>query len=616
MAPRVLCALLVTTTACAHGATRRTGPSAQFVTRSLAHPGASEAEQLAAWAEGDLHARVVRLDRLLDLFDQARFGGDAEARDVLWEALGGHDTGRGPEATREALARLLELALALDEAAVAGDDGALVADAIAMLSADLQGPASAEDLALRTLAWRDLARTGHPRIRDNAGLRLYDHVRQTLASASEADVAARADIAVQAMYAEQEDLAAALADAPPSVRAPWVGGKALAEELERRRVAIGDAPAWHELSAALTEADRELARTVISALPAAREPDLPALARPRGTGSADSLAPIVRAGAREVIVDAGRPQARRVELTGDSTALAQAIRDSLIQDGRGVILLAADPALPAPELRNLLRAIRRAQIDRLELALREPHDDRAIGTVVTTLGLWVVDGGRETAGAAALAGARIRAHVGGRGVELAVDGTRHLPARTGPELDAALESLARAYPRETVAAITIGDDVRLEQIADAIAGLRRAGGGRITEVGWLPDDARIQGAPDAALARRIDARVALARSRGATTIEQPFPLAGDDQKRLVTFADALPWCVPELETQVAPSAVIGVEADLADGRVTAVRVLPISGVKPARLEALRACMQDEAYGLRLREHQDRLTITIRARPSR
>ncbi len=611
MAPSALCALLLATTACAHGATRRGGSApAQFVARSAANPGAAEAKQLAAWAKGDLHARVVRLDRLLDLFDQARFGPDADARDVFWEALGGHETGRGPDATRDALARLLELALALDGAGVAAADQAIVADAIAMLSADLQGPVSAEDLALRTLAWRSLAESGHPRIRDNAGLRLYDHVRQTLVAASEVEGSARADVAVQALYARQEDLDFALVEAPPAVRAPWIGPQVLIEELHHRRAAIGTAAPWRELSLQLAVADRELARVIAASLPAARDPTLSALARPRGTGSPESLAPILRTESASAVVDHGRPQARRVDISSDSTQLARAIRDALIQDGRGVVLLAVDPATPAPELHHLLRAIRRAQVDRLEFALREPHDDRAIGTVITAIGLWVIDVGHDTAGAGAFTRARIRVHVGGRGAELSVDGARYLEPVAGDALARGLETLGHAYPRETVVAVTIDDDVRVEQIVDALAAIRHAAAGRFAEVGWLSDDARVQGAADSAASRRVEARARLRVNADATTIDQPFPLAGADQQRLATFAGLVPWCLPELESALPPGTVVKVVVELALGRVTSVQALPLPGVKAARVEALRACVQDEAYGLRLREHQDKMTVTI------
>src|SRR5690606_24776971 len=103
-----------------------------------------EIETLAALATGDPQARAVRLDRLLDLFDAARFGQDEDARETLWGGLGGHATGVGEQASREATERLLQEALALEDAArSAADDptGAFAADAIMLLSADLQPPA-------------------------------------------------------------------------------------------------------------------------------------------------------------------------------------------------------------------------------------------------------------------------------------------------------------------------------------------------------------------------------------------------------------------------------------------------------------------------------------------
>ena len=105
-------------------------------------------DTLRGLADGDLRDREVRLDRLLDLFDAARFGQDEDARETLWGALGGDASGVGERATREATERLLQETIALEDGARRAADDAVAsfcADAIMLLSTDLQPPGSAED---------------------------------------------------------------------------------------------------------------------------------------------------------------------------------------------------------------------------------------------------------------------------------------------------------------------------------------------------------------------------------------------------------------------------------------------------------------------------------------
>ncbi|MGB1277142.1 MAG: hypothetical protein ACPG77_15465, partial [Nannocystaceae bacterium] len=65
--------------------------------------------------------RVYRLDRLLDLFDAARFSSDRDMREHLWIGLGGGATQSGEGATRTAILRMLDEALALEDAPGLGE---------------------------------------------------------------------------------------------------------------------------------------------------------------------------------------------------------------------------------------------------------------------------------------------------------------------------------------------------------------------------------------------------------------------------------------------------------------------------------------------------------------
>jgi len=603
--------LLLALGGCAHGAKVGSRTPAAFIETSPVGATDDEVDRLGALATGDTRARAVRLERLLDLFDAARLADDADARDVLWAALGGHTSGRGEEATREALGRLLAEATALDDLGVADDDArSFVNDAIALLTTDLQPPSDADGLAIRTLAYRSLATGGHPRIRDNARWRLYDHVRGTLVGALARPPEGRIEVAIQAQYAARESVEAELADTGVHERPRWEGAAGLVALLETQRAALAEDPAWAAAVAARSGNDDELAAAVLAGLPAARTAPWTAPIRPRGTGQPESLAPIVHVSAGRVDVDAGRPQARALPLADDDIApVGDAVRDALAQDGRGALLLVADANLPAPQLHRALRAVRRGNAARVEIAVLEPHS--AGGTVATALPLVVVREGAAGTTAAAITTSRIHVHIGGRGLEIALDGA-WLPGVAGGagEVEARLGAVAKAYPRERAVRITLGPDVLYEQIVDALVALTGGTQPRFAVAGWLPDDARPAGAALPALDRLLADRVAWA-SIGTIAIDQPFPLATDDQKRLRAFADAVPRCLPELGTRPAKARALAIPITLEDGRLQPIAAPVIPGVAALRIAAMTRCLQDEGYALRLREHRDRISITLR-----
>ncbi len=612
-APSLALLVLVASGACAHGqgAGRRSG-SAAFIDAPASTIAPDEVDRLAALGKGDGDARAVRLDRLLDLVDAARFGGSGEAREAMWDALGGHVTDRGPEATREALTRLLQEALAIEERKDLDDDTrAFVRDAIALVTTDLETPGSADDLSVRTLAYRTLAEQGHARVRDNAQWRLYDHVRGTLAGAVAAAPSARADIAVQVLYAERESVAAELGDAPVHERPPWIGANALVSALDRHGKALAGLPTWERVVSERAADDAELRRTVLATLPAARDGAWTLALRPKGTGVAESFAPVLRVAGGQADVDAGRPQHRSIALADDVEPLADALRASLAADGRGVVLLAADPEIDAAGLRRVLRSLRRAHAARVEIGLREPHAKKDVGTVVTALPLEIVHGRGDGAGALAIANARVHAHVGSSGVVFTHDGrVLQTAVRGGPELATMVERVARAYPRERTLRVTIGDDASLATLMDLLAATVGGATPRWSAVGWVADEERPTAKATAAADASLQLRAELASSRTAVRIDQPFPLAGEDQKRLQLFAEQLWRCVPELELTVPASKTIELELVLEGGHTTKVTAKPLPKVPAAKLKALTACVEDEAFGLRLREHRDRMSIGV------
>ncbi len=620
-------ALAAVLTAACHGPSRSRGartPEPFVVAPAHAAAGA-EVDRLAALAAGDARARTVRLARLLDLFDAARMGDDADARDVLWAALGGHAQGRGPEATRDALAQLLELALALEDAPLDDDARAVVSDAIALLSTDLQPPADAEGLATRTLAYRAVAEQGHPQLQDNARWRLFDHVAGTLAAAIAAPLPRRIEIAVQVGYVEREDLAPELADDAPQHHPRWPGAAPLVAVLQHQREALLAQEQWATIWSGVLERraakDRALADSAMAALPASRAAAPWAAMRPAGTGQRESLGPIVRVSGGQLLVDDGRPGARRLALASDDvTEAADAVQAALVADGRGVLLFAPDRDTPPAQLRLALRALRRGAASRIELALGEPHDDG--GAVVVAVPLELVRPGDRGATATAIAAARIELELGPGGARAIVDGERvPTPARTPAELATLLALLTRALPRERTVRLSLLPELGYEALLDAAIALGGGARPRFAVIGWIGDDgsARGGGSGGATTSWRLQRRAQWA-GLSQVAIDQPFTLVGDDQARLAAFAQMLPRCLPELAqgeraprrpTPATPALPpVRVAITMESGRVTAIEPRPVPGVAAAGLAALQTCVQDEAWSLRLREHADRMAIEL------
>jgi hypothetical protein len=320
-------------------------------------------------------------------------------------------------------------------------------------------------------------------------------------------------------------------------------------------------------------------------------------------------------------VDAGRPYARTIALEAEATAereatvvqLAQALGNALAQDGRGTLLLVAEPRLPAPQLHAALRAVFRAHAERLELAVAEPRVDPDAGRVVMALPLHVTHSAGQRAGDRAWAQVRVHVHLDGRGPSAAIDG--HWLAEAPADargLRALVERIARAYPRERGVVLTVGTDVQLQQLLDVVVALQGGPERPFSAVGWMADGARPAARRtdgDARLARRL----ALAWPVPRMELEQPYSLEAHDQARLEGFAKGIAVCLPELEPERAPTDVALAlrfsEGRLREASLPAARRLPKAGVA-----AVIECVRDEGYALRLRSHREAvdLVVTLRA----
>ena len=552
-------------------------------------------------------AKLVRLDVLFDLLDAARFADDPDAREQLWIGLGGTARGRGPEATRDASTRLLAEAIALDAQALDEDSRSFVGGVITLLTADLGLVGAADDLAIRTAAYREIAATGHPRAADNARWRLYDHVRGCLEAAVGAPQERRVEVAVHSLYVREDSLAAWLDDRAVHAQAPMPAPDALWALLLESRAPLATDPRWTGVVArrALTDAKLELAAR--TSLPAPRDPSWPIARAPQGTGRRDSLGPVVRIDDRLVTVDLGRSQAREAER--GAPELVRGIEGALALDGRGLVLLVAPPMLPSPALNSLIRSLFDARVARIELAIREPRVPADSGDVIFQLPLEVLRETDQGPASGALRKARLHMHLSGRGARLAADG-KWLDLRPGAtELDAQLALLRRAYPRERMITIGLADDVLYQQLVDLLRAVIGGPQRRFEVAAWRPAAAAPPLEPVAkaiaAEERRLQRRAELGGDTARAALQQPFPLAAGDQPRLEALARQLLRCLPELETPLAPGERVLVALRFDEGRLAEVTAQkPRTRVPADRLAALQTCAETETRGFRLREHRD------------
>ncbi len=595
-------------------------------------PTRADPERLDQLAEAGPAGRVVRLDRLLDLYDAARFAADKQARESLWLALGGDSTSRGIAASREVILRLLDEAYALEDhgAELDDDQARFVADAIMLLSADLFLPDSADALIAQTLAYRVLTEQGHPRIADNARWRLYDHVRGVLEGALEVSPDLRADVVVHALYAEREDISAWLEDSAIHVRPPLPSPSELWELLAQQRDALAELPRWQAVVEARRPGDDELRATVIDLLPRPRASDWVLAELPRGTAQHESLAPVLLLRRGEAVVEPTSSEPHST--SADGPELVGKLEGALARDGRGIVLLATDPSLPAPELAAALRALADARVSTIELAVHEPRlipadadeDTSDSAFVVAALPLYVAQADDLAPGARAIREARIHVQLDGHGPRVSIDGRWLSAAPQLPsDLAVLIQQLRRAFPRERVVSLSLAANVQPRQIIDLLAALVGGRDPAFLAVGWLPDTAAIalSNIADSSADRALATRVALAdRVRevppllpGAGSLRDPkldLPTSTSeaDRARIERAVHGLWDCVPELERAI-PERGLALELELAEGRVRS-HEATAKDVPAARLDAFEGCVDERLVGFTLRDQHDAMTIRV------
>jgi hypothetical protein len=618
--PALLSALLVISGACGPGRGTR-APYAELLAAGwidaepIGTATAGDPERLGMLAEAGVRGRTLRLDRLLDLYDGARFAADEQARESLWVALGGYATTQGIDASREVVMRLLDEAYAIEDLAARSpgaldeDEQQFVAEAIMLLSTDLFLPDSAEALISQTLAYRVLAETGHPRIADNAHWRLYDHVRGVLDGTIEVGPELRPDVLVHALYAEREDVSAWLEDVAPHARPPLPSATELWSLLERHRAAIEAIPRWQGVVATRAQAEADLRETILEVLPRPRDPAwvLPKL--PQGTGQPESLAPVLLLANGKRIIEPTSSSPHEQEARGFNEESQAALESVLLRDGRGTVLLAADPQTPTGEFMMAMMLMMGTRVTTVEFAVHEPRLDGE-GSVVVALPLHIVYDSDLSPGARSLRDARIKVSLSGRGPRFRVDG-RWLSSKPALPTDVQrfIADLRRAYPGERVINVELGADVQPQQLVDLLATLTGGIDPLFLAAGMVePKPGEPKPTEDPAADRALAARLALLDSKPTIAVQENATLSADDRARVEQASAGLRECVPELEAPL-PKQGVTLELPFAEGQLGKLKA---SGrrIDAAALARFEECATERLLGFRLREPAAPVTVTL------
>lgn len=423
----------------------------------------------------------------------------------------------------------------------------------------------------------------------------------------------RKDVLVHALYADREDISIWLEDLAPHAQPPLPSASELLSLLEQHRAAVEGIPRWQPVVASRAQAERELQESAIELLPRPRDPAwvLPRLAQ--GIGQRESLAPVVLLadGKRVVEPTSSTPhQDPAREITDEHVAALEA---ALLRDGRGIVLLAADPLTPAAEFVMGVQVSMSARVATIELAVYEPRLDGE-GSVVVALPLHVIDKDDLGPGARALRDARVQVLLTGRGPRFLVDGRWLSAAPALPsDVQRVVGDLRRAYPRERVVAITLGADVQPQQLVDLLAVLTGGINPLFFAAGLVEVVGEAGPGPADPLAdRKLAARLALVDGNPTIAVQPGASLSEDDRPRVEQAAASMRDCVPELEAPL-PRQGMNVQLGFVEGKLERVAASGRSLAVEGR-ERFESCAHERLLGFHLRSQTEPLTVALLIRP--
>lgn len=569
--------------------------------------------------QGSASAEIARLGRLYDLFDCARFTGNVLVRDAFWTALGTDPAGsqRGRAATVVALEKLLEEAWRIEDrhAGMSESQRLFLADFVALVSVDMFRPEDEDALDIQSDAFRRVATSGAPGLRDNAQWRIYDYVRGVIRGANTAPVERRHALGVHALYVTENDPEKWLSATRDHERPPWPTAAALLVPLIEATEDLRSLPPWTAIMSAVEAEDRSSVDAFNASYPPPRDSTLPLPLVPRGTGSVDDDSPMLWV-SKQAMSIAGPPGRRsNYQFKADEAALVTRLSSELAKDGRGILLVGSEAKAPSATLSAALRAVTQSGASTIRFAVHEQFRD-ASRHVLTALPVQVMDPTMVTPGTAAFAESRIELHLKGEGLTVFVDGdivAEHVsPASGYAETFAVLRA---AFPRVETVRLQIASDTMYLQVVDLLQVL--IGGTRpaYRAVGLLPVSARLattrtQPNPTelVPITRAAWDRLRQRAARALETpsaINQSYPLREIDQRRVALLGTVLSSCLPDL--QRLPRATLSVTVVFDEGHVHHSDILRDAQALRSDVE-FKDCVRETTGAVRLRAHRERLSI--------
>ena len=562
----------------------------------------------------DPATRLAHLDRLLDLFDAARFGGDDAARAALWEGLDNPPGARrGPAATRDAAMRLLEEATRIEDQfgeglSESGRD--FLNDAIMLLSVDASAPHDLESLETQALAFRSLLEVGHPRVVDNARWRLYDHARAVWTAAAQADPQRRIEIGLHGLLLEQGALEPWLRPAPIHQRPPLPDSAGLIDPALDLLSSLEADPRWAPVAQAVRTVDQAVRDAFVAVWPASRAA-LEAPMRPRGTGRREALAPVVALGPESLELAWGQPGVETLR-RGDARLPAR-LDDLALRDGASRVLVVAPGEISASATWDWMQGAAKSGLAWIEFALREARSEGG-GHVITQLPLRVVRSADRGPEAMALHEARLAVELSGRGARLGVDGAWVDAQPLGAAaFEARVAQMRAAYPGDDAIRVQLRPDLAWPQLLDGLSALLGPIDAPRFALAFVWGDGPALPA-DVPMPPRdpLAARLALLSAAGqaAWRVDKPFAFKAEDEAALVVMLEALEAC--RLEGEGAGREPLRFIVEMREGGASS---MTVAGVAEDRRAAVEACAQRVASGFRLRHHLDAMRIEVSEAPS-
>jgi hypothetical protein len=498
-----------------------------------------EYKSLPPAASADPHQRARRLDRLVDLFDAARFAAHLPAREVLWLAVGPRPKNdRGAAATKLAASRLIQEGWALDAMPTAkADDRRFVADLLHLLSLDAQPPTTVDELATQSLALAELDRSIHPRLADNLAWRRLDLIL-AIANAAQRDAnGEHAQGFLRAGVYTRLELADRLAQG--TAPASWLlRPEILLSDYERLAASLEKDGRWQTLVAGRRQRDFDQLRHALQNLPSPRDENVELPFINGAVTTLETLGPLVRIDAN------GHAHLNRDDLGAELQSWSATLDNKLAELKPHSVTLALASSTPSPAFSTLRSILRKHPQIAVDWAVRTERSGTLPPQVFAPLAAF-----RITIGDTQTSPPRVAIRLGGSSSYAIFErGSSDAMPSTTSNLHALAQSIEDGFPDEARIGIHFAQDATVEQALQLIGALRSsAPTAKKREIIVLEDATAELEPPDPKATLLVARRAWRGPLSGPPNVSLAQSLTDVDIDRLTQASTQIALCLPELE---------------------------------------------------------------------